>query len=253
MAVCGSVEARTSEVLRAAKSRDGDELPKVYFNLWRALNWPNRISILRVLGVAPFVMLLLKQQTWEPARYLALLVFVLMGLSDGLDGYLARKYNMVTRLGKVLDPLADKLLITCSVFLLASNRASVPGVRLSDWVVVFVVGKDLWVVLGFIVVLLVTEKVRIEPTLAGKLCTLGQLVMVPMFLLAPDINRLAEGLGRLLASAASWSVAALAVAAVLSYGRLGLGFVMESGAASVESGEQGKVSPAEREPEGSQE
>ena len=115
---------------------------------WRALNWPNRISILRLLGVPPFVMLLLDQRDWPGARYLAMAVFVAMGFSDALDGYLARRGGQITRLGSILDPLADKALIICAVILLGRHRASVPGVRLPDWVAVSVVGKDLWVVTG---------------------------------------------------------------------------------------------------------
>ena len=200
-----------------------------FIPLWRGLNWPNRISLLRILGVAPFVVLLLHQQQWPFARHLAMAVFLAMGLSDALDGYLARRKRQETRLGKILDPLADKLLITCSAFLLASQRAAVPDARLPDWAVVAVVGKDFWVVAGFLVVFLVTGQVKIHPTRAGKLCTVVQIFMVASVLTAPDFNRIGWRAGSHLAMAASWAVVAMCLVSVASYTRLGLGYLAESG------------------------
>ncbi|NLF30233.1 MAG: CDP-alcohol phosphatidyltransferase family protein [Planctomycetes bacterium] len=202
-----------------------------YLYLWRALNWPNRISLLRVLGVAPFVMLLLKQEAWPPARHVALAVFVGIALSDAADGYLARRLNQSTRLGKILDPLADKLLITCSVFLLASSAAAVPGVKLPGGVVVAVVGKDLWVVLGFLVLFLITGEARVQPTLAGKLCTMTQLVMVAGVLIAPDLNAVAARAGTILAALMAWTVVGMCILSVMSYTRLGVVFLAEAGEA----------------------
>lgn len=202
-----------------------------YLYLWRALNWPNRISLLRVLGVAPFVVLLLNQDAWAPARHAALGVFVTIALSDALDGYLARRLDQSTRLGKILDPLADKLLITCSVFLLASGAAAVPGLRLPVWVVVAVVGKDLWVVLGFLVLFLITGEIRVHPTRVGKLCTLAQLVMVGGVLLAPDLNDVTDGGGTILAGSLTWTVVGLCILSVMSYTRLGVVFLAEAGEA----------------------
>ncbi len=200
-----------------------------YLQLWRALNWPNRISLFRVLGVGPFVVLLLNQQGWPPARYWAMGVFVVMGLSDALDGYLARRTGQTTQLGAILDPLADKLLITCAAILLTSQRASVPGAVLPNWVVVLIVGKDIWVVAGFLIVFLVTGNVRIQPTRAGKTCTMGQIVMVAGVLAAPDLNRLGGQIGYYLAVGLGWAVMALCLLSIASYTRLGLTFVMENG------------------------
>lgn len=184
---------------------------------------------MRILGVPPFVVLLLNQNApgWENARYAAIAIFVLMGLSDALDGYLARRLKAHTRLGSILDPLADKTLITCAVILLASQRASVPQALLPTWVVVSVIAKDLWVVVGFVVVFFVTGQVKIRPTRAGKLCTTGQIVMVAAVLIAPELNRLGGQVGSHLATVLGWAVMALCAAAVASYTRLGLGFVSE--------------------------
>jgi len=194
---------------------------------WKSLNWPNRISILRLMLVAPFVVLVMNQQVWTGARHLALVIFVVMAISDFVDGTLARRLNAKTRLGAILDPLADKVLIICSVVPLSLPHSAVAGAQLPDWVVVMIVGKDLWVIVGFLVIYLVTDRFRVRPTAAGKACTVVQLIMVVLVLLAPEFNRLAEGLGGRLATAASWMVAAICVLAVISYTRLGLSFVAE--------------------------
>lgn len=183
-------------------------------------------------------MLLQVQQQWAPARYVAMGIFVAMGLSDGLDGYLARRRGQVTRLGTILDPLADKLLITCAAILLASAGASVSEARLHTWVVVCIVGKDLWVVIGFVVVFLMTSQVKVQPTRAGKACTTGQLVMVAFVLIAPDVNRLGQRIGTHLAEWMGWLVALLCVIAVISYTRLGLMFLAESGNGNARSADK---------------
>lgn len=192
---------------------------------WGSLNWPNRISLLRLLLVAPFVVLLLNQQEVSWARYAALGIFVIMAVSDFLDGLLARRFNLKTRLGALLDPLADKVLIVCSVVLLSMEGSS-PGkdYTLRNWVVVAVVGKDLWVVFGTIVVYFVTDRLRIQPTLPGKFATLVQLATVIVALLAPDIDGL-TGWGKPIVLAMSVLVVATAAAAVVSYTRLGLSFI----------------------------
>jgi len=195
------------------------------FKVWRALSWPNRISLLRLLLVAPFVVLLMNQQQYDAARYAAAGIFVFMALSDALDGMLARRLNAKTRLGAILDPLADKTLVICATILLSLPDSSVRGARLPSWVVVCVVGKDLWVTIGFVVIYLVTDRLRTQPTVEGKAATFGQLIMVGFVLIAPELNRLGGDAGTWAANIMSWCVAALCVLAVMSYTRRGLGFI----------------------------
>ena len=98
-----------------------------------SLSWPNRITLLRILLIVPYVRLML-QLNDEAAgpwpRRIALLLFVIMALSDGLDGYLARSRGMITTLGKILDPLADKLLVDLGYICVAANPHFEPGVPL---------------------------------------------------------------------------------------------------------------------------
>ena len=202
---------------------------------WASLNWPNRISIIRLLLVPPFVVLMLNHHQWgDWARLAAMAIFMAMGLSDFVDGQLARRLNERTRLGAILDPLADKILIITSVVLLAHPDTAVRDARLSNWIVVAVIGKDLWVTLGFLVVYLVTDRFVVRPSIAGKASTFAQLLMVVLVLLSPEFNRLgsrvgAGALGTGLAVAASYLVVAVCVLAVISYSRMGLAFVIEKG------------------------
>jgi len=195
---------------------------------WGSLNWPNRISIMRLLLIAPFVILVLNQQheqygQW--ARRGALAIFIIMACSDAIDGMLARRLNARTRLGAILDPLADKVLITVSVILLSLEKTSVPDAQLPSWVVVATVGKDLWISIGFVVIYLVTDYWRTQPSISGKLSTLAQACMVSATLVAPDMNWVYPHVGTYLATRLTYIVAGLCVAAVVSYTRMGLSFI----------------------------
>ena len=100
-----------------------------------ALNWPNRLTIARII-MAPVVMILL--QVGEPeARWAAFFVFLVAALTDMVDGYLARKYGWISNLGKFLDPLADKLLV-CLAWIGLADLGLMP-----QWTVYVVVGREL--------------------------------------------------------------------------------------------------------------
>jgi len=154
------------------------------------LNWPNRITITRILLIGPFVLALLHLQDpqWsELARWLAVVIFVLMAISDGLDGYLARRLNQESAVGKFLDPLADKLLVLFSVLFLAHEGTHVEGALLPSYVAVIAIGKDMIVVLGFCILYFATSRSYIEPHRAGKWCTTIQLAMVIAILISPNL------------------------------------------------------------------
>ena len=111
------------------------------------LNWANRITILRILLIIPFVSCMLKindvslNETMQNVmRYVSLFIFLVMAVSDVIDGYLARSKGQVTRLGSFLDPTADKLLMTCACLLLTSARAGIEGFLLPPTVVVLIIG-----------------------------------------------------------------------------------------------------------------
>ena len=94
------------------------------------LTLANQITILRVLLIFPFVMCLLNTGHPQYGNWIragAVLIFVVMAMSDALDGYLARKYKQVTALGAFLDPMADKLMITCASIILCAPQTAIDG------------------------------------------------------------------------------------------------------------------------------
>lgn len=193
------------------------------------LSWPNRITIMRILLIVPFVvaMLHLKDERFMPwARYTALIIFAIAAVSDGLDGYLARRYKNITLLGKFLDPLADKLLITCSVLLLAIPSTALPGLELPDIVVVLIIGKDIYTTLGFVIIYLITAEIKIVPAATGKLSTTLQLTMVIAMLFSPDICRSWPDFHYVI-KAFWWAVSAAAILTVITYTRNGTRYLNE--------------------------
>jgi len=166
----------------------------------------------------------LSETMQDVMRYIAIFIFLVMAGSDALDGFLARKNRQVTRLGAFLDPTADKLLITCACLLLASKRAGIEGFPLPPTVVVLIIGKDLFLLIGFVIVYFITSEVRIVPALIGKIATLLQSSMVVGILLAPEISRFVPGWIWVL-RVLWWSAAGTAILATLIYIRAGSRYI----------------------------
>ena len=195
------------------------------------LSWPTRITIARILLIVPFVDCMLSMndpQLTEPGRrflrHAAVGLFFLMAISDAIDGYWARHHKQVTRLGAFLDPLADKLLITCASLLLVSQRGHVEGFPLPMTVVVLIIGKDILITIGFLVMYLITSHAHIVPVFAGKLATALQLSMVIAVLVAPDLAGVIPGYHGFV-HVLWWSAAAAAVIAALVYIRDGSRYI----------------------------
>jgi CDP-diacylglycerol--glycerol-3-phosphate 3-phosphatidyltransferase len=164
----------------------------------------------------------LQDPRWgELARWSAVLVFGLMAISDALDGYLARRLKAESALGRFLDPLADKLVVLCSVVLLARDTTGVSGMLLPSTVAVIAIGKDLIIVVGFCLIYIITSKVYIEARRVGKWCTAAQLLLVIAILLSPNLIGPLKWLPVIL----WWAASILAVVVVLQYSRMGLHFV----------------------------
>lgn len=195
------------------------------------LNWATRITIFRILLIVPFVSFMLKindpdlsNVAQNVMRYVSIFLFLIMSVSDGVDGYLARRKNQITKLGAFLDPIADKLLITCACLLLASPRAQVENFPLPPTVVVLIIGKDLFLLIGFVIVYLITSKIHIAPVFIGKLATTLQLSMVAGILIGPEVSRLLPGWIWFL-RVLWWSAAGTAILATLIYIRDGSRYI----------------------------
>jgi cardiolipin synthase len=137
------------------------------------LNLPNFLTLVRIVAI-PFFLVLLASHLYLDA----LVVFVIGGLTDALDGFIARKMNQKTSLGAHLDPIADKLLLTSSFIMLGMMGA------LPLWLVVLVVSRDVVILAGFVFIsFLVTERFEVQPTLMGKLSTAFQLLTIAVVLI----------------------------------------------------------------------
>jgi cardiolipin synthase (CMP-forming) len=128
---------------------------------------PNQITFLR-LGILPFFIILI---SYEQYRW-ALLVLVLAGLSDGVDGLLARRLDQRSALGAYLDPLADKLLLSSSFLILAFKS------RIAWWLAIIVLGRDVLILVVAAVIILIQGYRPFPPSLLGKATTFFQIVLV---------------------------------------------------------------------------
>ncbi len=145
--------------------------------MFRPAHIPNAICILRILLIGPIIYSMLKGNFG-----VSLALVIVAGLSDGLDGYLAKRFNWRTRLGGLLDPVADKLLLV-SVFLTLAWLGLAPL-----WLAAVVIGRDLVIVSGALAYEHLITEVQPEPTKISKLNTGLQLLYI-LFAL----SRLATG------------------------------------------------------------
>ncbi|MCW2956447.1 MAG: CDP-diacylglycerol/glycerol-3-phosphate 3-phosphatidyltransferase [Thermoleophilia bacterium] len=139
---------------------------------------PNAITFSRIALIPVFVPLLLAREEYRFGSAIAFVVFALLSLTDGLDGYVARSRNKVTRLGIFLDPLADKLLVTAALVSLVQLD------EISAWVVVLILSRE-FAVTGLRLIA-AGEGVVIAAHWLGKLKTVAQIGLV-LVLIIPDI------------------------------------------------------------------
>jgi cardiolipin synthase (CMP-forming) len=128
---------------------------------------PNQITLLR-LGILPFFLILI---VYERYRY-ALLMLVLAGCSDAIDGLLARKLNQKSAIGAYLDPIADKLLLSSSFVILAMEK------QIAWWLTIMVLSRDILMLTVAAVILLISGYRPFPPSLLGKATTLFQIILV---------------------------------------------------------------------------
>lgn len=137
-----------------------------------SLSWlPNAVSLLRIGLVAPILLLILGgQYGW------ALTLFFAAGFSDGIDGYLAKRYDWHTRLGALLDPVADKLLVAGTFITLAYTQ------HIPVWLASAVILRDVVIVGGAVAYNFMVDPVQGEPTRISKLNTALQLLFLSLVL-----------------------------------------------------------------------
>jgi CDP-diacylglycerol--glycerol-3-phosphate 3-phosphatidyltransferase len=147
----------------------------------------NKITILRILLIPFFVVELIYYVRTgnELHRLVAVLCFATTAILDGVDGYIARRYNQMSELGKILDPLADKLLLVSGVVLLSFDHAPHLG-QIPLWLTGTIIGRDLLLLIGIMVIRFTVGKVTVRPRIIGKIATVLQMIVVIWILLHWD-------------------------------------------------------------------
>ena len=138
------------------------------------LNLPNKITLTRIFLVPVFMLILLEKIPY--GDYWAAFIFAIAALTDGLDGYIARKNNQITNLGKFMDPLADKLLVTAALISLVEMG------RISSWMATIIVSRE-FAVTGLRIVA-ASKGVVIAASNLGKYKTVSQIVAIIAALLS---------------------------------------------------------------------
>lgn len=187
-------------------------------SVWLAL--PNIISLFRILLIPVFVLMMTWRKTLE-----AFAVLALAGFTDVLDGFLARFLRQRTKLGALLDPAADKLLITASFITLTIPRLNSPNV-IPLWLTMIVIGRDLLIVSGAFLLFKMRGQKTFPPSIPGKASTVCQIIVVLLVLLF--------NLAKVSSPFLVWLyflTLALVILSTLHYSKLGLRIMFRSGQA----------------------
>lgn len=134
---------------------------------------PNLLTIMRILLVIPFAMSVYSAQYMQ-----ALVLFFVAGLSDGVDGFLARQFNWKSRFGAIADPLADKLLLVTAYLMLALTD------QIPMWLLYLVIGRDILILAGALGYHFFISHYDIKPSWLGKTCTMLQIVYVLLVMMS---------------------------------------------------------------------
>jgi cardiolipin synthase len=149
----------------------------------RIITVPNMLTIFRLVLIPVFVTLMFYQRF-----VLALVVFIVAGVTDGLDGLLARRFDQKSQLGTILDPIADKLMLV-TAFVVLSMRSVFPQpipshLPVPFWVTVAVISRDIFIVVGAAAIHIMTGFRGFRPSTLGKLNTTVQIIAIATIMLA---------------------------------------------------------------------
>lgn len=139
------------------------------------MNLPNKLTIARVIMVPFFIVLYMMNYT-----LLAFIIFVVAAFTDLLDGHIARKYNLITNFGKIMDPLADKILVY-SAFCCMVENGLIPA-----WMLIVILSREF--IVGGMRTVAASEGIVVAAGMSGKIKTVLQMIAVPMLLLVGVIS-----------------------------------------------------------------
>ncbi|MBS4207552.1 CDP-diacylglycerol--glycerol-3-phosphate 3-phosphatidyltransferase [Bacillus sp. FJAT-50079] len=167
------------------------------------MNLPNKITVSRILLIPVFLIMMLAPFGWgsfqflgtdmDVAHFIGALIFIFASVTDWVDGYFARKYQLVTDLGKFLDPLADKLLVSAALIVLVEMQLA------PSWIVIIIISRE-FAVTGLRLILAGTGEV-VAANMLGKIKTWAQIIAIAALLLK---NAPFEAIGFPFAMIALW-------------------------------------------------
>lgn len=199
-----------------------------------AMTIPNWITLFRILLIPVFVTSAIyygrSLQAGTPVewqRWTAVAAFMVAALSDGVDGFIARRYNLGSALGRVLDPIADKGLMQAAILTLSFSDWHF---QLPIWFAVLVITRDVVILVGVAVLHHLMGRVEIRPSLIGKVCTFAQMFSICWILFLP------RDLPAVLYMTPVWITATLTVLSGVDYIFEGVRRVRASGHSHPETG-----------------
>ena len=160
----------------------------------KGMSFANKVSIFRIISVPFFVTTILYYQPAKDyLRFLALGIFFLGVISDALDGFLARIMQQKTKAGAILDPLADKVMLSCAFIFIYLIKDNLPlGINIPLWLVIIVLSRDLIILLGSAVIYVIKDELILTPSKWGKYTTFFQmLTIIAVLLKFPDLKIIA--------------------------------------------------------------
>ncbi|MEM9064392.1 MAG: CDP-diacylglycerol--glycerol-3-phosphate 3-phosphatidyltransferase [Planctomycetota bacterium] len=190
---------------------------------WKAKT-PNALTIMRLVFSTAFVLLLSLSEPTDTIMLVAAALFVLAAITDALDGHLARKWNAISRFGRVMDPFADKILVLGAFILLAgpafagldSEAVAYQRSGVEPWMVVVILAREL--LITSLRGVLEAEGIDFSATLSGKLKMVGQSVAIPLILLILAVAPSAPGeAGRGVILALAWGTTLVTAFSALPY------------------------------------
>jgi CDP-diacylglycerol--glycerol-3-phosphate 3-phosphatidyltransferase len=163
------------------------------------MNIPNKLSLLRIILI-PIMMFFYLADFVPYGKFIALFVFIVAAITDFLDGYIARKYNLITDLGKFLDSIADKMLVTIALILLCCDGTTIPVV-FNSIALSIVVARDL--VMNMLRQIGATKNVVISADKLGKYKAFVQYIAISVLFLYAGLN-LIEGISSVALTVVMW-------------------------------------------------
>lgn len=146
-------------------------------------NIPNTLTVIRIILLPVFLILLL----YDYVLY-ALITFFFAGLTDILDGYIARHLDQRTELGSYLDPIADKVLVNSSLIVFSISSINDICQIIPLWFVVIVMSRDMIIICGYFVIFLIAGKIKVVPSREGKAASFFNVLLIGLILLFLSFN-----------------------------------------------------------------